>query len=385
MKKEINRSWFDEKLSLTERFLVEAVFRDNVSHAVSGIDENELLKLTTKNGLAGLLYRSISGSGEYPFTPDFISRLKNENLRILLVNTHLTDAAKKIEVVFKENGIPVVFLKGILLASFLYDDISLRPMSDIDVLVPEKVAQEASKILIAHGAKVFNTGYKDEPSYHHLPMMEFNKAPLEIHRFLFPKRSSYFIPPEDIFRHKINWKNNDLALPGPSVNQLFIYMAVHVFYSFKRGGMRLSWMADFMYFIKKGLVNVDDDDFTYWVNRWKVNYPVEFILALNDLLTGKDKLIAGSENKKMLAQDISLAVSFISHPEEGNTSYSYRLVWEQIKNAKGIGQKYDIVRSKVFRKNEQGAAMRTVRLFMRLSGMFVTSVKLRIKRLLGRY
>jgi len=385
MKKEINRSWFDEKLSLTERFLVEVVFRNNISFPASGIEENELLELTLKNGLSGLLYQRLKDIRDYPFSTAFLSRLKNEYLKILLVNTHLIDAAKKIEALLHTNDIPVVFLKGILLAPFLYDEISLRPMSDIDLLVPEKVARKAAGVLLAHGAKVYDPQEKDQPLYHHLPMMEFNKAPLEIHRFLFPQQSLYFIPPDDIFQHKTNWKNNSFSLPGPSVDQLFIYMAVHVFYSFKRGGMRLSWMADFMLFMKKGFVKVDDDDFRYWVNKWKVKYPVEFILTLTDLLTGKDKIVFSGENRKMLTQDISLAFRFFSHPEEGNTSFSYTIVWEQIKNAKGIRKKYDIIKSKIYRKNDQGTALRTAHLFIRLSGMFYNSVKLRIKRFLGRY
>lgn len=47
----------------------------------------------------------------------------------------------------QESGIPALALKGIVLAYSAYPDISLRPMSDLDVLVPPGRREEAVRIL----------------------------------------------------------------------------------------------------------------------------------------------------------------------------------------------------------------------------------------------
>ncbi len=387
MKNEISRSWFDSKFSSTERFVVEKIFRDSDSFLeVENIDEDELLRYAGQNGVAGLLFKSYTGKQNYELSESIISKLKNEYLKALLFNTNLINSAKHIYSLFQANDIPVVFLKGILLAPFLYDEISLRPMSDVDLLVPKELAKKAFDLIISEGAELADPEEKDHPANHHLPMVIYKGAPLEIHRFLIAELSSFFIPPEDIFRNSINWKSAGLMLPGPSYNHTFIYMSVHVYNTFRQGGMRLSWMADFMHFVKKERVNVDDEGFWYWVELWKLNYPVEFILTVTNLLMGEGKMINVRRNNKMLTQDISMAVQFFRMSVDDKTSYSYRIIWEQIRNAKGVRRKYDIIKSKIYRRAEQeGFWVRLMYLVVRLLSMFYNMIKLRIERLFGRY
>jgi hypothetical protein len=67
----------------------------------------------------------------------FGTRMKNEqNLRELETLTGLFDQA----------GIPVVALKGVCFALTIYRDIGLRPMVDIDLLVPDTKISEAVRI-----------------------------------------------------------------------------------------------------------------------------------------------------------------------------------------------------------------------------------------------
>ena len=51
----------------------------------------------------------------------------------------------------EQNGIPTVMLKGVPLAALFYGDIALRPMSDVDVLVPEDHALNALDLLQRNG------------------------------------------------------------------------------------------------------------------------------------------------------------------------------------------------------------------------------------------
>jgi hypothetical protein len=387
MKSEISISWFDNKFSLNERFVVETVFRDAVSFDdIKDIDEPDMLRYAGENGVAGLLYRKLMEKQQFKFSGNLTSKLKNEYLKSLLFNTNLINSAKQINSLFNDNDVPVMFLKGILLAPFLYDEVALRPMSDIDLLVPKHLAEKAFDLIVANGALLADPEEKDHPDNHHLPMVIFKGAPLEIHRFLIAELSSFFIPPKDIFQNSINWESNSLTLPGPSYNHTFIYMSVHVYNTFRQGGMRLSWMADFMFFIKKEMVNVDDEDFRYWVKVWKLSYPVEFILTIANLLMGKEDVVYSGKNEKKLALDISMAVQFFRMSAEDKTSYSYRIIWEQIRNAKGLSQKYAIVKSKIFRREEKGGVIfRLFKLTGRFTSMILNNIEIGLRRIFGRY
>lgn len=90
----------------------------------------------------------------------------------------LVEAAR----VLTEAAIPVLPLKGIWLQQFVYRDASERPITDVDVLVPEPLYQLARAALLAHGwmARSHNVS---ESSYTTpaLPM------PLDLHARLFTR------------------------------------------------------------------------------------------------------------------------------------------------------------------------------------------------------
>src|SRR5581483_1982598 len=52
---------------------------------------------------------------------------------------------------FERDHIPVILLKGAALAPALYDDHALRPMGDLDLLVPREAAGQAQAALIEEG------------------------------------------------------------------------------------------------------------------------------------------------------------------------------------------------------------------------------------------
>jgi len=50
-----------------------------------------------------------------------------------------------------DQGIRTILLKGAALSLHFYDDIALRPMSDLDILVPASQARQAIAVLTLHG------------------------------------------------------------------------------------------------------------------------------------------------------------------------------------------------------------------------------------------
>lgn len=83
----------------------------------------------------------------------------------------------------RSNGIPVIALKGAYLAEAIYGDIALRPMGDVDLMVPEADLLRTRAALLDPGRVHQRSG--DIESHcrrmHHLPQVVVRGLPVEIH------------------------------------------------------------------------------------------------------------------------------------------------------------------------------------------------------------
>ncbi len=110
-------------------------------------DWDALAHKAHSEGVGPLLYWTLSKSGKF-------SSLPNETrnfLRLMYAGTWMQNQTnfKELEILarlFHEAEIPVVLLKGICFALTIYPDPGLRPMGDMDVLVPASRLSEAVEI-----------------------------------------------------------------------------------------------------------------------------------------------------------------------------------------------------------------------------------------------
>lgn len=96
--------------------------------------------------LLPLVYQNLHG-----FAPDapMMGRLKGIYRRSWYENQMLFDTCASVLALFAKAGIPALVLKGVPLALVYYADIGTRPMSDVDILVPEHDAVTAVQLLLA--------------------------------------------------------------------------------------------------------------------------------------------------------------------------------------------------------------------------------------------
>ncbi|PIU82962.1 MAG: hypothetical protein COS68_06600 [Elusimicrobia bacterium CG06_land_8_20_14_3_00_38_11] len=80
------------------------------------------------------------------------------NKNILARNILIFEQIKNILKEFKKEKIPVILLKGSALISTVYDDISLRPMEDIDILVKRDDLKKATACMLGTGYHLQTTG-----------------------------------------------------------------------------------------------------------------------------------------------------------------------------------------------------------------------------------
>ena len=167
-------------------------------------------------GVGPLVYWTLSRSGKFSALPESA----RNSLRAMYTSTwiHNQRIFKELEVLsrlFNQAQIPVVVLKGACFALTIYPDIGLRPMGDLDLLVPASRLAEAVEIAESLGYADANPeaspGLHDLLSHHAcLQKPGPGSITLEIHYSLVADKSFVYAVPVDWF-----WEQTE-ALNGPS-------------------------------------------------------------------------------------------------------------------------------------------------------------------------
>jgi hypothetical protein len=182
----------------------------------SPADWDLLVAKAHAEGVAPLVYWSLSRSGKFSALPESARNSLRGMYSSTWMQTH--KILKELEILsrlFHQADIPVVVLKGACFALTLYPDLGLRPMGDLDLLVPASRLAEAVQI-----AK--SLGYADEipdasPGLRDLLSHEIclqkksgQSFALELHHSLVSDRSFVYSVPVDWF-----WEQTE-PLSGPS-------------------------------------------------------------------------------------------------------------------------------------------------------------------------
>jgi hypothetical protein len=110
--------------------------------------ESLLIEQAMREGVAGILYKSLLASGVL----DSLDQVHRESLKAfyyqtIRMNLRLMHALKQLLFQANQRGVAVVVLQGMDLLNDPYEDIGLRPMTDIDLWVSRKDYEEIVRIL----------------------------------------------------------------------------------------------------------------------------------------------------------------------------------------------------------------------------------------------
>jgi hypothetical protein len=107
-----------------------------------------MIERAVREGVAGILYRSLIASGRF----ESLERRHRETLQAfyyqtLWKNLRFMHALKRVLFHSNQRGVAVLVLQGIDLLNEPYEDIGLRPMTDIDLWVPKKDYEKIVQVL----------------------------------------------------------------------------------------------------------------------------------------------------------------------------------------------------------------------------------------------
>lgn len=233
--------------------------REELIRLMSLIEDKDLLiDLAVREGVASLLYKNLMKSGLLEnLSTNQRARLKALYYQTLRLNLRLIHDLKQVLGVLNQKRIQVVLLQGIILLTQLYNDIGMRPLSDIDLWVLKKDYLSLIGVLGA-------LGYEGDPLYPNtfrrgLTVLDLHTHILGADRI----RSRTLLLPKDqndIFNntHVIEFEGGE-ALCLSKYDQVF-YLGLH---ALKHNVDKLMWLVD----IKALLANWSESDWDPCIRR----------------------------------------------------------------------------------------------------------------------
>ncbi|NRD76977.1 nucleotidyltransferase family protein [Bacillus sp. BRMEA1] len=222
---------------------------------LTGLDWDLFLKLAMHHRVYPLLYAKVKNLDGIPL--EVLQTLKNKTKENTLQMLKLSAEIGQIGKVFENNQIPLLFIKGPVLAAELYGDISLRTSKDLDLLISSADMEKAEKLLQ-------KLGYVKET------------FPSILNEWKWRRQHIVFIHPQKHVIVEVHWKLEFPSGQVPSFQQLwerkrvslvsnipvyylgeadlFIYLITH---GTRHGWFRLRWLLDVHQMIKRGL-NIEE-------------------------------------------------------------------------------------------------------------------------------
>jgi hypothetical protein len=238
-------------------------------NTIDGATWGCLVSLAEVEGVAPLLYWIFKDhpAASRPSIPDgAYSRLQAAYYQTLSRNLLLYQELVLILQALGEVGIPVIVLKGAALAATVYDDIGLRPMGDIDLLVHKKDLNRIFQIME-------KMSYKLDLSRLRLFLMSgvlyeanfdgggLGNSHVEFHWSLIGGEYSRYRPKMDWF-----WEHSKL-ISTKLINARFLepeahllYLAAHLILKHGMAEAILLWMNDLYLLMYKQNLNIDWDE-----------------------------------------------------------------------------------------------------------------------------
>ncbi|MDY6971712.1 MAG: nucleotidyltransferase family protein [Thermodesulfobacteriota bacterium] len=221
------------------------------------LDWSVVMRYADALGMNPLLYKHLSQmKSAFPVPEDVMRLLKKRYRRESIRNLRIYGQLNQILEALNRSGSPIILLKGILLAKWVYGDIGLRPMNDIDILCRQEDAHTLRSTLVGLGytEKTIYQGPLQqsilaEESMHLPPFHKPGFFMVEVHTNLFTGTC------DDFSAMKMLWDNAvPLELYGKLIHCLspeyqLLYLSIHLYRHIIRAQLNLFWFCDIHEFI----------------------------------------------------------------------------------------------------------------------------------------
>jgi hypothetical protein len=218
------------------------------------VDWKLFLELAIHHRLYPLLYGKLKKMDDDLIPPYVVQTLSDVFKRNTFEMLRLSGEMEQISKTLNENQIPMLVLKGPVLAKDLYGDLSLRTCGDLDILVSIDDLEKVDKILQDQGYlkdNYINKLWNDwRWRNHHIEYIHpKNRVNIEIHWRLnpFPGKGPSF---EELWLRKRESSLTSYPIYYLGREDLFLFLVSH---GARHGWFRLRWLADIKQIVKQSM------------------------------------------------------------------------------------------------------------------------------------
>lgn len=228
--------------------------------ALSATDFSQVLEWAREHRFAPCLYYSLGKAGLLSLLPTGTrDRLAAAYQRSTLRGLSMQRDMIRTNRILEQAGIAHLFMKGAYVAQFAYPELGLRPLRDIDVLVPRAQAIAGFEALLANGLER-KPAHLGDPAAHlgdrkHLPPLKIpGGATVEVHtRTISPspmlKNGSEQGIYETLAPRQVQRDVAGSSLPFEGTEDLLLHLAVHaaIDHQFNNGPLIVSdvgWLLE---------------------------------------------------------------------------------------------------------------------------------------------
>jgi hypothetical protein len=214
-----------------------------------GIDWEALARLATAHRVAGLLHERIE-AGVRAQVPDAIRTLLRNHVRSQAFHSlKLTRELLRISNLLEDRKIPVLPVKGPVVAHFLYGDLGLRSFRDLDLLVRTHQLAPAHDLLIAEGyvcdeadwSPARKRAFAFAGGHHYGYWHPERQLRVELHWRLSPNKLSWPVETEEFWKRTEQQRLYGQSIRCNQPEDMLLTLCIH---GARHWWSRLNWICD---------------------------------------------------------------------------------------------------------------------------------------------
>ena len=210
-----------------------------------------------KHGVAAVIFNKLSDLELLHLLPNAtLDLFKQQYYKTFARNTVLLENFKLVAEQAHKNNIDIILLNGISLINHVYDDIAMRPMVDIDILVKKEDVSQMEKILksLNYGTNpIVKSKFIEIKEHFHLPAFihRINHIMIELHTHIHESDSLLKLDISTFWENKIPVKDFTDNIGMLSPENLLQHLCMHIHEHYKSKKIRLSHFYDIVKVIEK--------------------------------------------------------------------------------------------------------------------------------------
>jgi len=308
----------DHLIDLCILRLLEIVEDDTITHEMKNLADSDWYMLICRSSahkVAPLLYQRLLDNGVDEFVPEHAIQM----LRRLYLNNSFINSQKFVKLsnilkAFDKEKIQVIVLKGFAVGGLVYDNIALRPMGDIDLLVKSEDVSKIDSILS-------NLGWTNES-----PQL-FAKSKKRVTGDITFSKDSVFIdmqtklhlmPKLDIWKKVSFIEINGINVPILELNDFLLHLCLHLNQHICVGFSELIRLCDIMEMLEKF---GDQLDWKYIADTAKANKAEDGLYRILNIIakTSAKHLVPDIDISKKDGLSLSVYDMLLIPKQKGNS------------------------------------------------------------------